>query len=82
MQIKFSYQVIWHSSFPLRRETVAAGPSFLAAATTSGWPNNRIQNIHGSFSLPLDAALQGTTRYEPPPKETVGLVVEGLEILE
>ncbi len=26
----------WHSSPPLKRETAAAGPSFLAAATTSG----------------------------------------------
>ncbi len=38
-----------HSPAYLRRETAAAGPLFLAAATTSGWPNYRIQDIHGSF---------------------------------
>ncbi len=30
-------------------ETAAAGPSFLAAATISGWPSYRLQNIHGPF---------------------------------
>ncbi len=38
----------WHSSSPLRNETAAAGTSFLAAATTSGCLDNRIQDIHGS----------------------------------
>ncbi len=34
---KVSYKVSnWHASPPLRRETAAAGPSFLAAARTSG----------------------------------------------
>ncbi len=34
---KISYKVgNWHASPPLKRETTATGPSFLAAATTSG----------------------------------------------
>ncbi len=41
---------------PLRRET--------AAATALGRPDYRIQDVHGSlgclFSLPIDAALEGT----------------------
>ncbi len=36
---KIRYKVgNWHSSPPLQRETAAAGPSFLATATTSGRP--------------------------------------------
>ncbi len=33
---------------PLRRETAAAGPSFLSAATATGRPDYRNQDIHGS----------------------------------
>ncbi len=36
-------------SLTLWRETAVAGSSFLAAATASGWPDYRIQDIHGSF---------------------------------
>ncbi len=60
----------WHASSPpplLPRETAAAGPSFLAGATASGWPGY---------------SLQGTPRCEPPPKERVGIFGEGCEILE
>ncbi len=48
-----------------RRGTAATGPSFLAAASTSGWPDYRLQDIQGPFGycfklvfnfLPLDAA--------------------------
>ncbi len=56
----------WHYSSRLQGETAVAGPSFLAAVTTSGWPNYR---LHGPFvywfsSLLLIVALEGTlTRY-------------------
>ncbi len=47
---KISYKVgNWHASPPLRRETAATGPSFLAAATTSGWPDYRLQDIQGPY---------------------------------
>ncbi len=89
---KISYNVgNWHSSSPLRRETAATGPSFLAALTTSGWLDYRLQDIHGPFGYwsefviphsrsmrPKRAPLQGT----PPPKERVGIFGEGCEILE
>ncbi len=66
----------WHSSPPLRRETAAALSSFLEAATTSGWPDYRIQDIRGSFGCgskpvfyssistrPWRAPLQGTSLF-------------------
>ncbi len=37
----------WYSSPPLRRETAATGSSFLAAPTSMGQPDYRIQDIHG-----------------------------------
>ncbi len=40
-----------HASPPLRRETPAAGPSFLAAATTSSLPDNRLQDIQGLLNI-------------------------------
>ncbi len=47
---KISYKVgNWHSSPSLRRETAAVGPSFLAAVTTTGRPDYRIQDIHASL---------------------------------
>ncbi len=93
---KTSYNVgNWHASPPLRRETAATGPSFLAAATTSGWPDYRLQDIQRPFGCwselvfpssrltwPKRAPLQGTPRCEPPPKERVGIFGEGCEILE
>ncbi len=49
----FSYKVgNWHASPPLRRETAVTGPSFLAAATNSVWPDNCPQDIHGPFGGP------------------------------
>ncbi len=75
-------------------ETEAAGPSFLAAATTSGWSDYRLQHVHGSFGYwsklvfhpshstwPKGTTLQGTSRCEPPPKKRVGIFGEGCEIL-
>ncbi len=60
------YQVgNWHSLPPLERETAAVRPFLIAAATASGWPDNKIQDIHGPtrhgselvfFSLSIDAA--------------------------
>ncbi len=45
---KIGYKVVncWLSP-PRRREPAAAGPPILAAVTTSGRPDNRIQSIHG-----------------------------------
>ncbi len=85
---KIGYKVgNWHASPPLRRET--------AAATTSGWPNYRLQDIHGSFGYwselvfpssrstrPRRAPLQGTPGWEPPPRKRVSSFIEGCEILE
>ncbi len=60
----------WLSTPPLRKETAAAGPSFLTATTTSGRPDYRMQHIYGSlwrwselafFSLPLVAAFGDTS---------------------
>ncbi len=93
---KISYKVgNWHASPPLWRETSATGPSFLAVATTSGWPDYRLQDIQGPFGYwselvfasfrstrPKRAPLQGTPRCEPPPKERIGVFGEGCEILE
>ncbi len=83
----------WHASPPLRRETAATGPSFLAAATTSGWPHCLLQDIQGPFWYWSELVflrparrglrghpLQGTPRCEPPPKERVGIFGEGCEI--
>ncbi len=43
-----------HSSLHLRRETAATGPSFLAAARNSAWPDYRFQDIDPNlFFLPL-----------------------------
>ncbi len=36
---------------PLRRETEASGPPFLAAATATCQPDNCIQDIHGSLGF-------------------------------
>ncbi len=80
-----SYKVgNWHASPPLRRGSAATGPSFLAAATTSGWPDYRLHDSWGLFGYwselvfpssrstrPKRAPHQGTPRCEPPPKERV-----------
>ncbi len=93
---KISYTVgNWHVSSPLRRETAVTGPSFLAEATTPGWPHYRLQDIQGPFGYwfelvfpssrstrPKIAPLQGTPRCEPPPKERDGIFSEGCKILE
>ncbi len=85
----------WHGSPLIRREAAASGSSFLAAATTSGWPHYRLQDIQGRLGYwselvfpssrstqPKRAPLQGTPRCEPPLKERVGIFGEGCEILE
>ncbi len=59
---KIGYKVgSYHSSPPLRRETAAAGPSFLAAATTSSWPNYRLLDIDPNlfFLPPARRGLRG-----------------------
>ncbi len=68
----------WHASPPLRRKTVATEPSFLVAATTSGWRHYCLQDIQGPFGYwselvlppsrstrPKESPLQGTPRCEP-----------------
>ncbi len=45
----------WHSSFPLRIETAVA-------TTTSGRPNYRIQDIHGSFGCGSELFFLPNTR--------------------
>ncbi len=85
----------WHASSPIRRETAVNGPSFLGAATISGWPHYRLQDFQGRFGYwselvfpsshstrPKTAPLQGIPRFEPLPKERVGIFSEGYEILE
>ncbi len=85
----------WHSSPPLRRVTVVAGPLLLGLPTTLGTVNYHLQDILGPFGYrselvfpsshstrPKNAPLQGTLRCEPPTKERVGIFGEGYEILE
>ncbi len=80
---------------PLRREIAAAGLPFLAAATTSGRPDNRLQDIHWSFGCssrlvfstfhrtrPRRAPLQGTPKWEPLSNERANVFGGGCEILE
>ncbi len=38
-QFREDSKISWHSSPPLPKETAAAGPSFFATGTTSGWPD-------------------------------------------
>ncbi len=62
----------WRSSPSLRRETVAAGPSFSVDVATSCRPDNHIQDIHGSFGcgyehffiLPLTRRGSGGHNYK------------------
>ncbi len=51
----------WHASFPQRKETEAAGLSFIAAATTSGLPDYRLQYIDSNllFLPPARLSLRG-----------------------
>ncbi len=76
----------WHSPTPLRRQTSAAGPSFLAVATATIRPDYQILDIHGSLgcwsafcrphsSHPNRAPLKGAPRYEPPPEGRVSFSV-------
>ncbi len=61
---KTSYRVgNWHSSPSLQWETAVAWPSFLAAVTTSGWPDSRVSWMlirTRFFYLPLVVALERT----------------------
>ncbi len=74
---------------------MVTGPLNLAAATTSGFPDYFLQDIHAPLDIdpslffppscstrPMRASLQGTSRCEPSPKERVGIFGEGCEIVE
>ncbi len=53
----------WHSLPPRRIENAVTGPSFLAAATTSDWPDFRLQDIHRYFGCWSELDYSPFARY-------------------